>query len=498
MTPVEPRRDTPMPGANSALMLLMAINLFNYIDRQVLNAVLPRLKLDGTLFAADDAWINTKLGSLTSAFMVAYMIFAPIVGWLDGHGYRRWFILGLGVTVWSLASGSSGYANSFAMLFALRCVVGIGEGAYGPVSSAMLSDIYPTRLRGAVMALFNMAVPVGSALGFIIGGLVSDYAGDWRHAFWVTYLGLILGFVLFFKREFPRPTIVDGARHAYGDLLRGLRRNRSFVLCCAGMTAITFVIGGLAVWAPVYIFERQAQFAVTDASLNRLANPAADETRRPVPPEVIAKLEPMKDGQIHDIGSVKKHLNRELTPAEYALNSESIYSVLATEDSPKPGEVSFKFGVILVLGGLTATGVGGWLGERFRERFRGWYFWVIGLGAIFAFPFYIAMLYAPFPLAWLFIFLVIFGLFLHIGPGFTIIANVVTSEVRATAFAINILVIHALGDVISPPIIGFIADRVDLHTAILATGSMILVGAALWISGSYSLEADTEAAERNS
>ncbi len=493
MTP----NDKPFPGANAALAWLMVINLFNYIDRQVLSAVLPRLEMDGTLFAADDPNIKLKLGSLTSAFLAAYMIFAPIVGWLDGHGYRRWVILGLGVTVWSVASGSSGFATSFAMLFATRCLVGIGEGAYGPVSSAMLADIYPSRLRGTVMALFNMAVPVGSALGFVIGGQVSEAFNDWRHAFWFTFLGLILGCVLFFKKEFPRPSIAESARHRYSDLLRGLARNRSFVFCCAGMTAVTFVIGGVAAWTPTYIFERQARFVVTADALDRLANPKPDDTRRPVPAAVVAKLAPKADGVERSLLELKAHLKGVLGEDENVQYAETIYKVTTAPGSITLGTISTMFGGILVLGGLGATAVGGWLGEKFRTRVKGGYFWVIGLGALFALPCYVALLYAPFPLAWLFIFLTIFGLFFHIGPGFTILANVVTPEVRATAFAVNILVIHALGDVISPPLIGFVADRSDLHTAFLLMSGVILLGAGLWIYAARFLEADTAAAERN-
>ena len=493
MTP----NDKPFPGANAALAWLIVINLFNYIDRQVLSAVLPLLEMDGTLFAPNDENIKFKLGLLTSAFLAAYMVFAPIVGWLDGHGYRRWVILGLGVSVWSIASGSSGFAASYAVLFATRCLVGVGEGAYGPVSSAMLADIYPPRLRGMVMALFNMAVPVGSALGFVIGGEVANAFGDWRHAFWITYFGLFLGAVLLFKTEFPRPGLTGVARQAYGDVLKGLARNRSFVLCCAGMTAITFVIGGVAAWVPTYIFQREARFVVNDDVIADLSNPPAEEGRKSVPAEVANKLAPLSEKGPLDYASVKRHLVIILTDSENNLYAETIFKGTTAYSSIRLSTITTTFGGILVLGGLGATAAGGWLGEKYRTRIRGGYFWVIGLGALFALPCYVALLYAPFPLAWLFIFLTIFGLFFHIGPGFTILANVVTPEVRATAFAVNILVIHALGDVISPPLIGFVADRSDLHTAFLLMSVVILLGAGLWIYAARFLEADTAAAERN-
>lgn len=480
------------PGANRALVLLALINLFNYIDRQVLSAVLPRLELDGTLFAADDPDVKFKLGLLTSAFLVAYMLFSPLVGWLDGHGYRRWWILGLGVTVWSLASGSSGFATTYWILFATRCLVGIGEGAYGPVASAMLADIFPLKQRGAVMAIFNLAIPVGSALGFVIGGTIADLTHDWRPAFWVTFVGLLLGFVCFIQKEPPRPKPSSIATPNYFSVLKMLFGNKSFMLCCLGMTAITFVIGGVAAWVPSYVFQREGRFEITERVLNDLEHPGAETLRRAVPAEVIAKLKPLADGVERDMLSMKREIGERLDKREAAIYQETIVVTSTTEKTPKLGEINQIFGGIVVLAGFSATAFGAWLGEFLRPRVRGAYFLVIGGGALFALPSYYAFLYTPFPLGWLFVFLAVFGLFMHTGPAFTALANVVTPETRATAFAINILVIHALGDVISPPFIGTVADRSNLHTAFLITGIMIVLGGVLWLWGANYLEADTE------
>src|SRR5215212_4454158 len=90
----------PVPGAKSALLLLLAINLFNYIDRQVLSAVLPTLQLDAALFDPTDPNLNFKLGLLTSAFLVTYTLFSPLFGWLGDRG-SRWPLVGIAVVVWS-------------------------------------------------------------------------------------------------------------------------------------------------------------------------------------------------------------------------------------------------------------------------------------------------------------------------------------------------------------------------------------------------------------
>jgi hypothetical protein len=158
--------------------------------------------------------------------------------------------------------------------------------------------------------------------------------------------------------------------------------------------------------------------------------------------------------------------------------------------------VNTVFGGIVVVGGLVATAAGAWLGEKLRPRVRGAYFWVIGGGALASLPAYCGFLYTPFPVGWGLVFLAVFGLFMHTGPAFTALANVVTSEVRATAFAINILVIHALGDVISPPLIGLVAGRSSLHTAFLLTGGVVVLGGVLWLAGVRYLDADTLAAAK--
>src|SRR5436190_11575857 len=155
-------------GARAALFLLVGINLFNYIDRQILAALEPDIR--ATFFASGDVNAMTKTGLLGDAFFVTYMISAPLLGFLADR-MSRWVIVGSAVILWSLASGASGLAATLAILFATRICVGIGEGGYGPAAPTILSDIFPIEIRGRVMAIFCAAIPVGSALGYIIGGL---------------------------------------------------------------------------------------------------------------------------------------------------------------------------------------------------------------------------------------------------------------------------------------------------------------------------------------
>jgi MFS transporter, Spinster family, sphingosine-1-phosphate transporter len=447
-------RDTSYPGARAALGLLLLINLFNYIDRNVLAAVVPWLK--ESFFGANGAmgggqtltalldWAqrhlgfkpeNALIGILGTAFMVIYTVGAPVFGRL-AERHSRWVLVAIGVILWSLASGASGLATTFMMLLLTRCFVGIGEAAYGPVAPSIISDFYPVRIRGQVLAWFYMAIPVGSALGYVLGETVAKSGlGPWgAHSLggspeswrWAFYLvvgpGLLLGIWSLFMREPPRGQ-ADLAHAAPPAAVRWrdylvLLRTPSYVLCTLGMAAMTFAMGGIAFWMPYYLKER-----------------------------------PGTGG----------------TP-------------IAT------------FGAIVVVSGLIATFLGGLAGDKLRARFPGSYFLVSGTAMLTGFPLFLAVLKAPFPLGWGLIALACFCLFFNTGPTNTILANVTHPSMRAAGFALNIFIIHALGDVISPVIIGVLSDKYSLNVGFLVVGLMFLVAGVLWLCGTRFLQRDTERA----
>ncbi len=168
------------------LALLVLINLLNYMDRQVLSAVVGPIKASffgpgaagaGETLTAVMDWCQQRLGFkpedalvglLGTAFMVVYMFGAPVFARL-AERTSRWMLIGIGVILWSLASGASGLAATFVALLLTRCLVGVGEAAYGPVAPVIISDLYPVQVRGQVLAWFYMAIPVGSALGLCSG-----------------------------------------------------------------------------------------------------------------------------------------------------------------------------------------------------------------------------------------------------------------------------------------------------------------------------------------
>ena len=415
---MEPVGKRPLSGAQSALFLLLAINLFNYIDRQILAALEPDIR--ASFFAAGDVNAMTKTGLLGDAFFVTYMISAPVLGLLADR-FSRWIIVGSAVILWSLASGASGLAATFAILFATRICVGIGEGGYGPAAPTILADLFPIETRGRTMAIFYAAIPVGSALGYVIGGLVGAHFG-WRWAFYlVTPPGLLLGLLCFWQRD-PRVAAhhleQESPRRSIRDYLR-LFSTRSYLINCVAQTLMTFVTGGLGFWAAAYLRYRN---------------------------------------QSPDVGMT-------------------------------------IFGLITVVAGLVSTLLGGVIADKLRSRFAGSYFWVSGIGMLIACPFFIATLYIPFPAAWITMFLAIFFLFVNTGPSNTALANVSLPSVRATAFAVNILVIHALGDVQAFWLLGYIGGHANMHVAFLFVSGIIFLSGLAWLIGVKYLPADTAAVE---
>lgn len=429
-------------------MLLLAINLFNYIDRYVLAAVEPAIRehfFPGAKVVTEGSGREqlmaamAKTGSLATAFLVSYMIAAPIFGWVANR-MSRWLLVGLSVAVWSLATGASGLAMTFSMLLLTRCFVGVGEAGYGPSAPAIISELYPVEKRGQVLAWFYMAIPVGSALGYAVGGLVQSATGSWRWPFFVVVIpGMILAALCVFVKSpkraaagtpaGPAPDTAAGLQPAAAPAPRkkaGLKeylavlKIPSYLLDTAGMTAMTFAIGGFSYWMPAYLVDH-----VPGATL---------------------------------------------------------------------GSVNTIFGGIMVVCGITSTLLGGWLGDWYRKYNSGSYFIVSAIGIVISALFIVLMINTTFPLAWGWLFFAVFFLFLNTGPSNTILANVTSPTVRANAFALNILVIHALGDAISPPILGAIAGK-SWGMALYLVAAVMVLAALFWFWGAAYLERDTQKAE---
>ena len=252
MRPANPRPSRPA----LLLALLTAINFLNYIDRQTLFAVFP-------LIQAEIGLTDAELGLLASAFILVYMVCAPLAG-IFGDRTRRLPIVMGSVALWSVFTVFTGLARDFVHLFISRAGVGVGESAYAPVSSALIADSFPEDRRGSRLAVFNLAVPVGSALGYVLGGILGSWFG-WRAAFAVVGApGLVLALGCSFFTEPMRGAQDLGSPAEPKSRARALFSNPVYLASSGAMAALTFVLGALAAWLPTFLV-RVHGFSVASA-----------------------------------------------------------------------------------------------------------------------------------------------------------------------------------------------------------------------------------------
>ena len=241
-----------LSSANAAwltLAFLSGLNMLNYLDRYVMSAVLTPMQKD--LGISDDF-----AGWPASAFMLGYFLTAPIFGYLGDRYPRKYLMLG-GVIVWSIATAAGGLAHSLAQLLAIRAFVGIGEACFVTMGPSWISDIFTATRRNTALTLFYVAIPCGSAIGFIIGGQFAK-RDDWRDALlWVGVPGILIALGLLLLRE-PRRGEADGVKSEIVPSARvgevfGLMLNRRFNLLVWGYTAQTFALGGFGWWGTTFL-----------------------------------------------------------------------------------------------------------------------------------------------------------------------------------------------------------------------------------------------------
>jgi len=159
----------PARTAATALFLLTTLNLFNFIDRYVLPGVQPLVQRE---FHIDDA----QTGLLTSAFFFTYMLIAPLTGWLGDHFPRKPLIVA-GALIWSAATLFTAFVHDYKTLLIRHAIVGVGEATFSIFAPALLADFYPEEERNRVLSIFYVTIPVGGALGYLLGGQLGQHFG---------------------------------------------------------------------------------------------------------------------------------------------------------------------------------------------------------------------------------------------------------------------------------------------------------------------------------
>jgi len=242
----------------TALALLTALNLFNYIDRSVLFAVQELIKKE---FHRSDL----AFGMLSSVFFIFYMCAAPFMGPLAERFSRKPVII-VGALIWSGATLLTAFTHDFTGLVIRHTLVGIGEASFVILSPTFVADMFPENQRGRVMGVFYLAIPVGTAMGYVIGGMLGPAYG-WRTPFYVGAApGALLALLLLFIPE-PRLGQFDHLEKSPNrDTLRGLARNPAFLTATLGMAMLTFALGGLQVWMPTFL-HRVHGYTLTQANI---------------------------------------------------------------------------------------------------------------------------------------------------------------------------------------------------------------------------------------
>ena len=368
----------------TALIVLTALNLLNYADRNVLFAVQPLVQ--------DEFHIsNAQIGYLTSAFLGFYMVAAPFVGPLADR-YSRKVIIVLGALFWSGLTLLTAVTHTYTELLIRHTLVGVGEATFVTIAPTFVADLFAENMRGRILGVFYLAIPVGSAAGYLLGGYLAPHYG-WRFPFYVAAApGFVLALAVLFLNEPERGQFDSLTETPERGTILGLARNPAFLTATLGMAAMTFSLGGIQVWIPKFLF------------------------------------------------------------------SERGYTLEAA---------NFAFGIIIVLDGILSSLAGGWLGDYLLPRIKSAYYLVSAASMLAGVPVMIVALFVKGPLMIPAIGVAAFFLLLNTAPLNAAVINSVGAHIRATALAVNIFIIHILGDVPSPTMMGWVADKRSLQAAFI-------------------------------
>ncbi|MGB7549536.1 MAG: MFS transporter [Terracidiphilus sp.] len=245
--------------ALGTFLLLLGLNLLNYIDRYILPGAQPLIQRE---FHSTDQ----QMGALTTALFVTYMLVAPLTGWLGDH-FRRKPLIIAGAILWSLATLATAWVHDYRTLFIRHALVGVGEATFGIFAPAVLADFYPERERNRILSIFYLAIPVGAALGYVAGGKLGTLWG-WREPFFLCAIpGLAVAALYAWLGREPERGASDHIQPTLNrTTFRGLFANPAYLSATFGLAALTFAMGGISAWVPTFL-HRSAGLTVANASL---------------------------------------------------------------------------------------------------------------------------------------------------------------------------------------------------------------------------------------
>ncbi len=396
------------------LALLTGLNFLNYVDRLILSAVLPKLQ--------EDLHINNfEGGLLATAFLVGYFATSPYFGARADRGERK-KLIAAGVLVWSLATIASGLATNLHQLIIARVVVGFGEASYAVLAPTIIDDLSPPHRKGRNLAVFYLAMPVGSACGYLLGGFVQQHWG-WQAAFFVGGVpGALIAITCLFIEE-PSRKLAE-AHVKVLSAVRTLVAIPIFRRTVLGYCAHTAAVGAFAYWAPKFLHSRYDMrldlanfwFGVTTVVAGLVATLLGGR----LGDRAVANAPPVPPGSSHD----------------------------APEN------------LVVVDALLRLCGLGLWV----------------------AAPLAVVAFLAPTPAIFFAVtFVVELGIFISVSPINAAMLRGVPVVLRASSMAVGIFAIHMFGDLWTPPLVGLLADYMSMVTAMMALPVMLGIGALIWL-----------------
>ena len=385
-----------MSFATRALIVLTALNLLDYLDRYLVASL-------GSLVRGEMGLSDRAFGFLGTAFFLVYLCASPVFGYL-GDRWGRLRLMAGGAVLWSLATSLTFWVGSYPALLLARGAVGVGEASFGTLSPAYLADLLPLGRRGRALGWFYLAIPAGSALAYLVGGLMGSHWG-WRPAFLLAGVPGLAMAALVWRLPRVRSQAALPASAAPLTASLGLMKIPTFRWVSLGYGMVTFALGGLAFWMPTYLQQFKG-LSLSQANL-------------------------------------------------------------------------LLFGSVAVAGAL-GTLSGGFLGDRFMPRTLNAPLWVSGLGISLGLPMAALAIFSPTPYVYVpALSLAIFLLFMNQGVLTSVVVSVSGAPRRAQAVALNIVVIHLVGDVPSPVLIGWISDFSNLKWGVSLTLAALVAGAVL-------------------
>jgi len=228
-----------------ALAVLTAVYVLNFLDRTLIYILFTPIK-------KELHFTDLQLALLgTTSFVIFYTLLGVPFGRLADRTKRK-VIIGIGLAVWSLFSGLTGFASSFWTIFLCRVMVGVGEATLGPAALSLLSDYFPTRMRATVQSIYSSGIAIGGGLAFFLGGWIGQTHG-WRWAFYLLgFPGLVLAMLVFALREEPRGRTESPAALTGGNDWKLLFRSKPLLFLYAGYAFFALSSNNLGIWGAAF------------------------------------------------------------------------------------------------------------------------------------------------------------------------------------------------------------------------------------------------------